>query len=54
MKEMKITYEQFCTHLGKNITMEKITHQDGKITVNCTNCACFEDGGCKNKLAKNK
>ena len=51
MCETKMTFEQYCTYLGKNIVLEEIITDDGKRRVICTNAKCMNsDQGCKNKL----
>lgn len=46
-----MTFEQYCTYLGKNIVLEEIITDDGKRRVICTNTKCMNsDQGCKNKL----
>ncbi len=54
MTETKTTYEQFCTHQGKNIVMELIMYSDGTRKIRCTNCKCpHNNTDCQNKLIKN-
>lgn len=54
MTETKTTYEQFCTHQGKNIVMELIMYPDGTRKIRCTNCKCpHNNSDCQNKLIKN-
>ena len=51
MCETKMTFEQYCTYLGKNIVLEEIITDDGKRKVICTNTKCMNsEKGCKNKL----
>lgn len=51
MNETTRTYEQFCTHLGRNVIMEEIITSDGSKKIRCTNGGCPDNmGGCKNKL----
>lgn len=51
MCETKLTFEQYCTYLGKNIVMEEIIYNDGKRKIICTNTKCMNsEKGCKNKL----
>lgn len=51
MCETKMTFEQYCTYLGKNIVLEEIITDDGKRKVICTNTKCMNsEQGCKNKL----
>ncbi|MCH5191906.1 MAG: hypothetical protein J1F23_07045 [Oscillospiraceae bacterium] len=51
MNETTRTYEQFCTHLGRNVIMEEKITSDGIIKITCTNGICPDStGGCKNKL----
>lgn len=51
MCETKMTFEQYCTYLGRNIILEEIITPDGKRTVICTNTKCMNsENGCKNKL----
>ncbi|MBQ4572561.1 MAG: hypothetical protein IJA80_04720 [Clostridia bacterium] len=51
MCETKMTFEQYCTFLGRNIILEEIITPDGKRTVICTNTKCMNsEKGCKNKL----
>lgn len=54
MNETKRTYEQFCTHLGRNVIMEEIISSDGSKKIMCTNGGCSDgEDGCKNKLRQN-
>lgn len=54
MQETKRTYEQYCTHAGRNVVMEETILQDGSTSVQCTNENCRNDSdGCKNKLRQN-
>ena len=54
MTKTKTTYEQFCTHQGKNITMEIVMYSDGTRITKCVNYNCSNNGiECKNKLIKN-
>ena len=54
MTETKTTYEQFCTHHGKNIVMELIMYSDGTRKIRCTNFNCpHNTTDCQNKLIKN-
>lgn len=51
MCETKMTFEQYCTYLGRNIILEEIITPDGKRKVICTNTKCMNsEKGCKNKL----
>lgn len=51
MCETKMTFEQYCTYLGRNIILEEIITPDGKRMVICTNTKCMKsENGCKNKL----
>lgn len=51
MCETKISFEQYCTFLEKNIVMEEIISVDGKRKIICTNANCMNsEMGCKNKL----
>ncbi len=51
MSETKTTYEQFCTHQGKNVLMETIMKQSGVKITKCTNFNCqYNSKDCKNKL----
>ncbi len=52
--EIKKTYEQFCTHFGKNVIFEEICNADGECKIYCTNKECLnKDEKCKNKLRQN-
>ena len=54
MTKTKTTYEQFCTHQGKNIVMELTMFSDGTRKIKCTNSNCpYNNKECKNKLRKN-
>lgn len=54
MTETKTTYEQFCTHQGKNILMEVTMLSDGTKNIRCTNTDCPNNNSeCQNKLVKN-
>ncbi len=51
MCETKMTFEQYCTFLGKNIVMEEIISPNGEKKIVCTNAKCMNsEKGCKNKL----
>lgn len=51
MTETKITFEQYCTHLDKNVTMVEIFSVDGVKRIICTDTKCMNsEKGCKNKL----
>ncbi len=51
MSETKITYEQYCTHLNKNVILVEIISIDGEKRVICTDTKCMNsEDGCKNKL----
>ena len=54
MTEIKKTYEQYCTHIGKNVIFEEICCSDGKKKIICTHKECIDkDEKCKNKLRQN-
>lgn len=54
MTETKTTYEQFCTHQGKNIVIELTMYSDGTRKTRCTNSTCpHNKSNCQNKLIKN-
>lgn len=51
MCETKMTFEQYCTFLDRNIVLEEIISSDGKKKIICTNTKCMNsETGCKNKL----
>ena len=53
MTETKTTYEQFCTHQGKNIVMELTMYSDGTRKTRCINFDCpHNNANCQNKLIK--
>lgn len=54
MIETRITYEQFCTHIGGNVIYEEICCADGEKKTVCTNDRCeYNKSECKNKLKQN-
>lgn len=54
MTVTKITYEQFCTHQGKNVVMEVTMCSDGTQSTRCTNDDCTHNNSeCQNILIKN-
>lgn len=54
MNEIKKRYEQYCTHLEKNVIFEEICYRDGKRKIVCTHKECIDkDEKCKNKLRQN-
>lgn len=54
MVETKKTYEQYCTFLKRNIIIEEILTNEGKIVKKCLEMDCVDkDKICRNKLYKN-
>ena len=54
MTVTKFTYEQYCTHIKKNIVIEECYFPDGTKKIICTNTKCVNNGdNCKNKLRQN-
>ena len=54
MSEIRRTYEQFCTHFGKNVIFVEVCNADGECKIYCTNKECLnKDEKCKNKLRQN-
>ena len=54
MAEIKKTYEQFCTHFGKNVIFVEVCDSNGERKAFCTNKECLnKDEKCKNKLRQN-
>ncbi len=54
MVNTKFTYEQYCTHLKKNIIIEETLLEDGTKKIVCTNTKCVHnEKDCRNKLRQN-
>ncbi len=51
MKETKRNYEQYCTHLKRNIIMEETVKENGETKICCTEADCEATWkNCRNKL----
>lgn len=51
MAETKKTYEQYCTHLKRNIIVEEVISESGRTALRCTDKECTEKNEkCRNKL----
>ena len=54
MLKIKRTYEQFCTHMGRNVIIEETVFENGEKEIACTEFECGDcTEQCKNKLCKN-
>ena len=53
MKKAKFTFEQYCTYLNRNVTLENIIFDDGKRKIVCKDKDCkLNENDCKNKIRK--
>lgn len=54
MKKAKITFEQYCTHIKRNVVMEEIIFDNGVRKIACVEKCCNEkECDCKNKIRQN-
>ncbi|MBQ6164125.1 MAG: hypothetical protein IJK23_06600 [Clostridia bacterium] len=55
MKSHTVTYEQFCSVMGRNVIFEETHYLNGKKTVHCANnVLCAMNGGCRNEILQDR